>query len=98
VFHSLDYPHDKVSLIVNRHHKAGQIRLTDLEGAYGTRIHHTMPNHYEAAAASVNQGVPILKLEPASPLSKALADMARTLSGPAESETRPGWLTKLFRS
>jgi pilus assembly protein CpaE len=98
VFHSLDYSHDKISLIVNRHHKAGQIRLTDLEGAYGTRIHLTMPNHYEAAAASVNQGVPILKLAPASPLSKALADMARELAGPCESESRPGWLNKLFRN
>lgn len=98
VFNSLDYPHDKISLIVNRHHKAGQIRLTDLEGAYGTRIHHTMPNHYEAAAASVNQGVPILKLDPASPLSKAIGEMARELAGPVETETRPGWLSKLFRS
>jgi pilus assembly protein CpaE len=98
VFHSLDYPLHKISLIVNRHHKSGQIRLTDLEGAYGTRIHLTMPNHYESAAASVNQGVPIQKLDPASPLSKALGEMARELAGPAGSEARAGWLTKLFRS
>jgi pilus assembly protein CpaE len=98
VFHSLDYSHDKISLIVNRHGKDGQIKLTDLERAYGMRILLNMPNHYEAAAASVNQGVPILKLAPASPLSKALAEMARGLAGPATGteKTRSGMLSRLF--
>lgn len=96
VFHSLDYNHNKISLIVNRHEKAGQIKLTDLEGAYGTRIFITMPNHYEAAAASVNQGVPILKLAPSSPLSKSLAEMAADLAGPAEAPARTGWLKRMM--
>ncbi len=97
VFHSLDYSNEKISLIVNRHHKDGQIKLTDLEGAYGTRILLTMPNHYEAAAASVNQGVPLLKLAPLSPLSKALAEMARELAGPGAASARASWLKRLFK-
>lgn len=97
VFHSLDYSNAKIALIVNRHEKNGQIKLTDLEGAYGMRIFLTMPNHYEAAAASVNQGVPILKLAPISPLSKALAEMARELAGPAPAEAHNSWLKRLFK-
>ena len=97
VFHSLDYSNEKISLIVNRHEKNCQIKLADLEGAYGTRITLTMPNHYEAAAASVNQGVPILKLAPLSPLSKALAEMARELAGPAKEDARSGWLKRMFK-
>ncbi|MES2018873.1 MAG: AAA family ATPase [Pseudomonadota bacterium] len=98
VFHSLDYSHDKISLIVNRHDKSGQIKLTDLERAYGMRITLNMPNHYEAAAASVNQGVPILKLAPASPLSKALAEMAHALAGASAGaeKTRAGLLSRMF--
>ena len=99
VFHSLDYSHDKIALIVNRHSKDdGQIKLADLERAYGMRIPLTMPNHYEAAAASVNQGVPILKLAPASPLSKALAEMAHALAGavPGTEKSRNGLLARLF--
>jgi pilus assembly protein CpaE len=98
VFRSLDYSNDKISLIVNRHDKGGQIKLADLERAYGMRIQVSMPNHYEAAAASVNQGVPILKLAPASPLSKALADMAHALTGAAvgAEKSRAGLLMRLF--
>jgi pilus assembly protein CpaE len=98
VFHSLDYNHDKISLIVNRHSKDGQIKPGDLERAYGMRILHAIPNHYEAAAASVNQGVPILKLAPSSPLSKALAEMAKGLAGATAGaeKTRSGLLTRLF--
>jgi pilus assembly protein CpaE len=99
VFHSLDYRNDKISLIVNRHGKEGQIKMADLERAYGMRIQYNIPNHYEAAAASVNQGVPILKLAPASPLSKALAEMAHALAGAAGAEkTRDGLLARLFRA
>jgi pilus assembly protein CpaE len=97
VFHSLDYSSEKIALIVNRHEKNGEIKLTDLEGAYGMRILRTMPNHYEAAAASVNQGVPILKLAPLSPLSKALAEMARELAGPVVADARSGWLKRMFK-
>ena len=97
VFRSLDYNRDKVKLIVNRHEKNGQIKLSDLEAAYGTSIFMTVPNHYDAAAASVNQGVPIQKLAAASPLSKALADFARDLAGPGEAGGKSGWLSRLFK-
>lgn len=98
VFRSLDYRSDKISLVVNRYEKAGQIQVADLEKACGTRITQTMPNNYEAAAASVNQGVPILKLAPSSPLSKALAAMAHGLAGPAPQAAPAGLMARLFRA
>lgn len=83
VFRSLDYAKEKVHLVVNRHEKNGEISLNDLEKSYGTKDMRTIPNHYEAAAASVNQGVPILKLSRTSPVSKALQAFATTLAGEA---------------
>jgi pilus assembly protein CpaE len=97
VFRSLDYSRDKVKLIVNRHEKNGQIKLSDLEAAYGTQIFMTIPNHYDAAAASVNQGVPVQKLAPSSPLSKALADFAHDLAGPREGAAKQSWVTRLLK-
>jgi pilus assembly protein CpaE len=97
VFRSLDYNREKVKLIVNRHEKNGQIKLADLEAAYGTPIFMTIPNHYDAAAASVNQGVPILKLAPASPLSKALAEFAHDLAGPKDNVAKQGWMARLLK-
>ncbi len=96
VFRSLGYAKEKIRLIVNRHDKGGEIRLRDLEGAYGTSIFKAVPNHYEAAAASVNQGVPILKLDPSSPISKSLQEFARQLLGGAAPPVQ-GWLERLLR-
>ncbi|MET0265838.1 MAG: AAA family ATPase [Duganella sp.] len=90
VFRSLEYGKDKVHLLVNRHDKGGEIRLKDLEAAFDSEIGITIPNHYDAAAASVNQGVPVLKLSPASPLSAGLAEFARKLTGEAAPEQHSG--------
>ncbi|HEX8605879.1 MAG TPA: AAA family ATPase [Pseudoduganella sp.] len=96
VFRNLDYGKDKVELIVNRHDKNSDIRLKDLEDAFDTPILRTMPNHYDAAAKSVNQGVPVTRLAPESPLSAALEDMARDLTGAAAPQQAVGLMSRLF--
>jgi pilus assembly protein CpaE len=96
VFRSLGYRDNKIHLIVNRHSNSGDIRLSDCEKAYGKSMYRTIPNHYEAAAASVNQGVPVLQLARSSPVSKALQEMARQLAGEPEAEQR-GWLSRILQ-
>ena len=96
VFRSLDYRKDKVQLIVNRHENKSDIKLRDVEQAFGVTDIRTIPNHYDAAAASVNQGVPILKLAKGSPISKALQDFAQALSGD-EAQNGAGWLSRVFQ-
>lgn len=97
VFRNLDYGKDKVELIVNRHDKNSDIRLRDLEEAFDTSILRTMPNHYDAAAKSVNQGVPVTRLMPDSPLSVALLEMARSLTGEAAPQEAASLMTRLFK-
>jgi pilus assembly protein CpaE len=96
VFHSLGYRKEKINLIVNRHEKNGDIRLEDVENALGIRNIRTLPNHYEAAAASVNQGVPILKLAKGSPISKALQDFAQSMLG-EPAQVHSGWLKRVLQ-
>jgi pilus assembly protein CpaE len=97
VFRNLDYGKDKVELIVNRHDKNSDIRLRDLEEAFDTTILRTMPNHYDAAAKSVNQGVPVTRLVPDSPLSVALLEMARGLTGEAAPQEAASLMARLFK-
>jgi pilus assembly protein CpaE len=97
VFRNLDYSRGKVELIVNRHDKNSDIRLKDLEEAFDTPSLRTMPNHYDAAAKSVNQGVPITQLVPDSPLSVALLEMARELTGAAAPEVASSLMSRLFK-
>ena len=97
VFRNLDYGKDKIELIVNRHDKNSDIRMSDLEEAFDTRNLRTMPNNYEAAAKSVNQGVPVTRLAPDSPLSVTLVEMARELTGAAAPQAVVGLMTRLFK-
>lgn len=95
VFRSLEYGKEKIQLIVNRHDKNSEIRLKDLESAFDAEIAFTIPNNYDSAAASVNQGVPVLQLEPSAPISQSLAELARKLSGEAAPVQQGSWLTRL---
>jgi len=97
VFRNLDYGKDKVELIVNRHDTNSDIRMKDLEEAFDTTTMRTMPNHYDAAAKSVNQGVPVTRLAPDSPLSAALNEMARKLTGEAAPLAAAGLVARLFK-
>lgn len=97
VFRSLEYSKSKVELIVNRHDKNSDIRLKDLEEAFDTPNLRTMPNHYDAAAKSVNQGVPITQLAPDSPLSIGLQDMARELTGAAAPIAATSLMARFFK-
>lgn len=94
---SLDYPASKIKPIVNRFEKS-ELAVEDLERTLGVKIFATIPNHYASVAASVNQGIPILKLTSGSPVSKALARLARKLTN-ADDKARQktgSWLGRMF--
>ena len=54
-----------------------------------------IPNDYLNASASVNQGASILELAPASPVSKAMREIADELVGVASG--RENWFRRLLR-
>lgn len=91
---SLDYNTEKIHLIVNRYEKGGDIQLGDVERTLGLKIEITFPNSYGAVSASVNQGVPILKMTRSDPVSKILLKLGQDLE---QKETREsGWFGHLF--
>lgn len=92
VFTSLDYPNSKIHWIVNRFEKGGQLTLDDLKRSLRAQDLITVPNHYTVVADSVNQGVPVAKIAPRSPVTLALADMAAQIApqGLAVSDAQTG--------
>lgn len=94
VFHSLGYPNSKINLIVNRYEKGGEISLDDAGRTLGVSVFKTVPNSYASVAASINHGIPILRLAPRDPVAKALQEMAQALvSGNKQAS---GWLRALL--
>jgi pilus assembly protein CpaE len=94
-FQSLGYTNDKVHLIMNRYEKGGDIRLKDVEATLGMSMYKTIPNSYEAALASVNQGVPMFKIARHDPITIALQELAQKLTDVTQTK-KNGWLAKFF--
>jgi len=94
VFHSLGYSNSKINLIVNRHEKGGEISLDDVDRTLGVPVFKTVPNSYGSVAASINHGIPILRMAPRDPVAKALQDMAQALA--SGNKQASGWLRALL--
>lgn len=92
---SLGYGSNKTHLIVNRYEKGGEIQLEDVERTLGMKVKVIFPNSYEAVSASVNQGVPILKMAKRDPVSKILLKLGHDLEQGEHAE-KSGWLGHLF--
>ncbi|MGE5472163.1 MAG: AAA family ATPase [Bacteroidota bacterium] len=76
VFRSLDYSVVKVRPILNRVERSpGDLTEADADKLLSYKVFATLPNHYKSVTASVNQGVPILKLDPGSPVVLALEEL-----------------------
>ncbi|MGB9150881.1 MAG: AAA family ATPase [Burkholderiales bacterium] len=96
IFRSLGYSQEKINLVVNRHDKKNDLSLDDLEHAMGMKAFRTIPNQYDVAATSVNQGVPIGKLAKNSNISKALNELGHFLAQEPDKITA-GWLARMFK-
>lgn len=97
VFRSLGYGREKIRPILNRTERSSTgLMREDAERIIGQPFFATIPNHYKSVTASVNQGIPIEKLDAASPVSTALADLAGRLAH-LEKPVSRGFLGRLFR-
>lgn len=92
---SLGYGKDKIYLIINRYEKGGDIRLVDVESTLGMKVFKTIPNSYDAVSSSVNQGIPIIKIDKNDSVTKAIQEIAKTLTAET-SVKKSGWLDHLL--
>jgi len=100
-FDRLDYPMDKVKIIINRYLKTPEISLKDVENALGLKPFWLIPNDYNACMSSLNQGRSISSMNPGSLISKAFKSLAATLTETPEKEeghTGGSWWKKLIGS
>ncbi|HZM35974.1 MAG TPA: AAA family ATPase [Burkholderiales bacterium] len=94
-FRALGYSREKIRLLVNRHEKSSELKLSDVERSLGLSAFQTLPNSYEAVAAAVNHGRPIASFARTNPVAKGLQELAQSLM-PAAAEGS-GLLGKLLR-
>lgn len=95
ILQSLGYAKEKICLLINRYAKSGDIQLSDVEATLGINVYETIPNSYQAVSASVNQGVPMMKIAKNDSVTKALHTIAQRLTEEPYSK-KPGWLSHLM--
>jgi len=96
VYRSLDYGLDKIRPLLNRVERSpGDLTEEDAERLLVYKVFATIPNHYKSVAASVNQGVPILKLDSGSPVARSLEALTDRIAERAPQSSR-GVLARLF--
>lgn len=94
---SLGYAKEKIHLVLNRHEKSGDIRLKDVETALDMEVFKTIPNSYDTVSTSVNQGIPIYKLDKHDPVTKALLELSQQLVEKPQTK-ESGWLSRIFQA
>jgi pilus assembly protein CpaE len=87
-FRSLGYNNDRLELIVNRFERGGDIGVADIERALGRMAIHTVPNSYKQVSAAINHGDPLSVSARSNPVSRNLAEFARSLDPAAQDEDR----------
>lgn len=81
IFERLNYPSEKVSIVVNRHGSRGDLTLTDLEKVVERSVTATIPNDYRSTIDAAARGLPIYQSAPKSKIASALDRLASTLHG-----------------
>jgi pilus assembly protein CpaE len=95
VFRSLDYPKDKVELLLNRYDKRDDITLDKIKNTLGTHEIHLIANGWRQVSAAINQGVPLVQVERKHGVIRNLSELGDTML-PA-TEHPAGLFERLFR-
>ncbi|MFZ3209508.1 MAG: AAA family ATPase [Geobacteraceae bacterium] len=70
---------DRLKLVVNRYLPKSDIKVEDAEGVLGRKVYISIPNEYSEVIASINKGIPVVKLYPRSTVSKSFTRLAEML-------------------
>jgi pilus assembly protein CpaE len=95
MFSTLGYRKENIRQILNRHDESGPLTQGEMERSLGHRIAYTIPNNFEIASESINQGEPVLKLARSSHLAKGFVRMAQSLTA-TSMPSSPGLIRRLF--
>jgi pilus assembly protein CpaE len=85
---SLNFPDDKVLMVLNRADMKDGIRVKQIEDALPLKLFAKIPEDIRNAIKSVNQGVPLHIKNPKSPIVKALDEMSKKLMDLTKKEIR----------
>lgn len=92
---SLDYPREKIELILNRYDKRNDITVDKIRRTLGPFEIHTIANGYRQVSTAINQGLPLMQLERKHGVIRSLDKLGDAMTPAAAHPT--GLFERLFR-
>jgi pilus assembly protein CpaE len=95
VFRSLEYPKDKIEVLLNRYDKRSDITVDRIKRTLGPHEIHLIANGWRQVSTAINQGVPLVQLERKHGVIRNLSALGDTMAPGAEHPA--GLFERLFR-
>lgn len=81
LFDRLNYPKEKINLVINRYLPTDEISVEDVEDTLEHPVYWKIPNNYFTVMAAINRGVPINQIEDDSNIALNFKQLTKQLSG-----------------
>jgi pilus assembly protein CpaE len=81
IFRRLNFPEEKIKLIVNRYMSEEEVDPARFETALKFPVYWKIPNDYSTVINAINGGVPIQRLAPSSAIARNFNELAFNLTG-----------------
>ena len=78
--HELNFPKNKIKVLLNRADSTSQIKNKDVESTLGQDLYASIDADYKLATLSLNSGVPIVISKPRSSVGKSFGALARKIT------------------
>jgi len=96
VMENLNYPEEKIKLVLNRSSNDVGIKVSDLEDNLNYSVDIHIPSEGKVTVDAINQGVPFVISRPQADISKQINELVKLVTGDEEvPETKEGWLKKI---
>ena len=80
LFSRLNYPQDKIKLVLNRYMENEEIKTSDIEEVVKQKVYWKIPNNYLTMMSAINKGVPVSTVNPESNIAINYREFATRLS------------------
>jgi pilus assembly protein CpaE len=100
VFRSLDYPKDKIELLLNRYDRRDDITLDKIRRTLGAHEIHMIPNGWRQVSTAINHGVPLVQVERKHGVIRGLSELGGAMAPTADAHAAgspAGLFDRLFR-
>jgi pilus assembly protein CpaE len=82
---------DRIKIVINRYMKKNEVSLDDAESGIGQELFWVIPNDFKSTMSAINNGKPLMQIEPKASITKNFTELAEILAPAEESQPKKKW-------